>query len=115
MPIFDLSRQFPPADRTLPCMLSRQAERFGDKTLLQIGEHSLSFDQCQDLAARMAGALAGAGIVRGDRVAVICSNRIELIALLLGCGWMGAVRQYRLPWCTITACAVQFGGPPACG
>ena len=91
MPIFDLSRQFPPADRTLPCMLSRQAERFGDKTLLQIGEHSLSFDQCQDLAARLAGALAGAGIVRGDRVAVICSNRIELIALLLGCGWMGAV------------------------
>lgn len=90
-PIFDLARQFLPADRTLPHMLIAQADRFGDKVLVQIGEQELTFSQCRDLAARMAGALAQAGIVQGDRVAAICSNRIELLGLLLGCGWMGAV------------------------
>ncbi len=88
---FELARQFIPADRTLPCMVTRQARQFGDKMLLRIGDHTLSFEQCPDLAARMAGALAEAGIRRGDRVAVICSNRIELLALLLGCGWLGAI------------------------
>jgi tRNA(adenine34) deaminase len=31
------------------------------------------------------------GIERGDRVAAIAGNRIELIELLLGCAWMGAI------------------------
>ncbi len=91
MSAFELARHFAPSERIVPRMLARQAERFGDKTLLQIGENTLSFVQCHDLAARMAGALSEAGIKRGDRVAVICSNRIELLALLLGCGWLGAV------------------------
>jgi crotonobetaine/carnitine-CoA ligase len=88
---FDLARQFAPADRTLPSMVTRQSQQFGDKMLLRIGDHTLTFGQGPDLAARMAGALAAAGIMREDRVAVICSNRIELLALLLGCGWLGAV------------------------
>ncbi len=32
-----------------------------------------------------------AGIKPGDRVAVICSNRIEFLEVVLGCGWLGAV------------------------
>jgi crotonobetaine/carnitine-CoA ligase len=35
--------------------------------------------------------LQAAGIGTGDRVAIICSNRIELLGLLIGCGWLGAV------------------------
>jgi crotonobetaine/carnitine-CoA ligase len=35
--------------------------------------------------------LRAAGVQRGDRVAVMCSNRAEFIETVLGCGWMGAV------------------------
>jgi crotonobetaine/carnitine-CoA ligase len=42
-------------------------------------------------AARIAATLRAAGIGAGDRVAIICSNRMEFLGLLLGCGWLGAV------------------------
>ena len=81
----------PPAERTVPEMLRRQAEKFGGKMLAGIGDFVLSFRDAPDVAARSAGLLAQAGVGPGDRVAVICSNRKELVELFLGCGWLGAV------------------------
>ncbi len=81
----------PPAERTVPEMLRRQAEKFGGKVLVGIGDFVLSFRDAPDVAARSAGLLAKAGVGPGDRVAVICSNRKELVELFLGCGWLGAV------------------------
>ena len=43
------------------------------------------------IVARRAGALRAAGIARGDRVALMCSNRAELLETFLACGWIGAV------------------------
>src|SRR5690606_29776264 len=43
------------------------------------------------LAARAAGRLAAAGVARGDRVAIMCANRLELLELVLGCAWLGAI------------------------
>ena len=34
---------------------------------------------------------AFAGIQHGDRVAIICSNRIEFLEIVLGCAWLGAI------------------------
>ncbi len=82
---------FRPLDRKLPEMLRQQAEQFATKTLVSFEDNSLTFAEALDLARRSAGLLAQAGIGRGDRVAVMCSNRMELVALLLGCGWLGAV------------------------
>jgi len=86
-----LAQAFAPAQRTLPAMLARQAQRHGDKPLASAGDVSWTFAQTAVAAARMAGALRAAGIAAGDRVAIICANRIELIGLLIGCGWLGAV------------------------
>src|SRR5207253_5299283 len=47
-------------------------------------------DTCE-AAARFAGTLRAAGIQPGDRVAVICSNRLEFLEIVLGCAWLGAV------------------------
>src|ERR1700683_445378 len=44
-----------------------------------------------DMAARCGGTLHAAGIGRGDHVAVMCGNRVELLQVYLGCGWIGAV------------------------
>jgi crotonobetaine/carnitine-CoA ligase len=85
------SSLFAPHDRTLPVMLTRQAERFGDKPLVTAGEQTLSFAQARDAAARFAGTLRAAAVKPGDRVALIASNRMEFVEVFLGCAWLGAV------------------------
>jgi crotonobetaine/carnitine-CoA ligase len=86
-----LAQSFGPGARTLPGMLMRQAERHGDRPLVSAGHDAWTYAQTAAAAARVAGTLRAAGIGSGDRVAIICSNRIELLGLLLGCGWLGAV------------------------
>jgi carnitine-CoA ligase len=85
------SRLFGPADRTLPAMLARQAERFPQKSLVTAGGTTWTFAETYDMASRCAGSLSSAGIKPGDRVAIICSNRIEFLEMVLGCAWLGAI------------------------
>jgi crotonobetaine/carnitine-CoA ligase len=87
----DLKAVFPPAMRTVPAMLERQARVHGDRPLFSCGGIRWSFRQTQDVAARTAGLLAAAGVSAGDRVALICGNRAELMQIFLGCAWLGAV------------------------
>jgi crotonobetaine/carnitine-CoA ligase len=86
----DILAAFPPPERTLPAILERQARRYGDRRLFTAGEASWSFADARTIAARFAGTLAAAGIRPGDRVALICGNRPELMQIYLGCGWLGA-------------------------
>src|SRR6266446_4802034 len=85
------SQLFAPADRTLPTMLTRQAERFTQKPLITAGDTMWTYAEACEAAARCAGTLRSAGIQGGDRVAIICSNRIEFLEIVLGCAWLGAV------------------------
>jgi carnitine-CoA ligase len=87
----DLPSRLPPAERTLPRMLRRQAVAYGNRRLVEVGGQTWSFAETLEMAARFGGALRTAGIERGDRVAVICGNRPELLQVYLGCGWIGAV------------------------
>jgi crotonobetaine/carnitine-CoA ligase len=77
--------------QTLPGMLELGAERFGEKSLLRFDSLDRSFVGVRDAVAAAAGTLSEAGIGRGDRVAMMCENRIELLDLMLGCAWLGAV------------------------
>jgi len=79
-----------PAERTLPAMLRRGAERHGDRPLLSFGDATWSHRQLPRLAAARAGALRAAGVGRGDRVALMLTNRIELLEAFLACAWLGA-------------------------
>ncbi|MDW5596328.1 ATP-dependent acyl-CoA ligase [Conexibacter stalactiti] len=84
-------RGLPAVEQTLPRLLDRQAATYGDKPLLRFGELERSFAQVRDAAAVAAGTLAAAGVGRGERVALMCENRIELLDYVLGCAWLGAV------------------------
>lgn len=84
-------RGVPPAQRTLPAMLQRQAALFGGRALLRVAAQRWSHADAARAAAGRAGALAEAGLVRGDRVALMCGNRIEFLETFLGAGWLGAV------------------------
>jgi crotonobetaine/carnitine-CoA ligase len=90
-PALSLPELFPPSDRTLPKMLRRQAERYGDRRLVTIGSVSMTYTDTMAAAAGYAGALAAAGSKPGDRVAIMCGNRPELLLTILGCAWLGAI------------------------
>jgi len=50
-----------------------------------------TFAQALDIAGGMAARLAEAGVRAGDRVAILCGNRPEILETYLGCAWLGAV------------------------
>src|ERR687897_961502 len=58
------------------------------------GERSeISFGQVADRSARLAGALAGRGVGRGDVVMTVVGNRPEWAYAMLACWRIGAVAQ----------------------
>ena len=90
-PGVSLAVSLAPRERTLPVLLQRQAERFADRAFMRIAGGSWSFAEAVTAAAGRAAALRAAGVKAGERVALMCSNRIEFLELFVGCGWMGAV------------------------
>jgi crotonobetaine/carnitine-CoA ligase len=76
---------------TVPGLLRLRARQRGDAPLLRVGGAWSSYRRTEERAARAAAALAARGIGRGDRVAALCGNRVELVELFLGCAWLGAV------------------------
>jgi carnitine-CoA ligase len=86
-----LAGLFAPSERTLPKMLARQAERYAGCRLVTIGGRALTYTDTLATAAGYAGALAGVGVKAGDRVAIMCGNRPEMLLTFLGCAWLGAI------------------------
>jgi carnitine-CoA ligase len=84
-------RGLPLSEQTLPALLERQAVERGDRTFIHAPGGVRTYRQVRDAAAGWAGMLRARGIRAGDRVAAICGNRFELIDLILGCAWMGAI------------------------
>ena len=87
----DIVSAFLPVHRTLPEILHRQAQVYKDRALLIFEDHRISYSEALVIASRSAATLRAAGVVPGDRVALLCSNRVEFMQLYLGCAWSGAV------------------------
>lgn len=76
---------------TIPAMLERRAEESPDRPLQRFGEVRRTVREARDAAAAAGAFLRERGIGPGDRVALISPNRLELLDLILGCGWIGAI------------------------
>ncbi|MFF5303641.1 AMP-binding protein [Streptomyces sp. NPDC013161] len=76
---------------TIPGLLDAAAGEFGERPFLRVGDVARTYAETRTAAATMAGALAERGCRPGDRVAVMADNRIEVVDLILGCAWLGAV------------------------
>ncbi|MCE2396934.1 AMP-binding protein, partial [Candidatus Poribacteria bacterium] len=85
------ARSIPYTSRTLPRILSLQAARHGDKTLIASASRSITYGGAPDIAARSAGRLAAAGVQAGDRVIAFLPNGMDLVELWFGAAWLGAV------------------------
>lgn len=81
--------------------LSRRADLFGDRTaVIETSENArYSYAELDALAERLARKLAGLGVERGDRIALLSRNRIEVLACVfstrrLGCA-LAPLSPYR--------------------
>jgi amino acid adenylation domain-containing protein len=73
----------------LPELLERAAEERPDAPAV-VADTTLTYRELGDLASRVAGWLAGRGVVRGDRVGVCAPKSAEVVAALYGIMRVGA-------------------------
>ena len=52
---------------------------------------TLTYAALEDRCARAAAVLASIGVSRGDRVAILCRNRIEFFEIMFACAKLGAI------------------------
>ncbi|HSB42092.1 MAG TPA: AMP-binding protein [Methylomirabilota bacterium] len=71
----------PPASRTLPDLLEELAARQPDREFVVGGGQRLSYAQTRDGARRLARGLRRLGVARGDRVALVMTNRPEWVLI----------------------------------
>ncbi|MGW1814957.1 AMP-binding protein [Streptomyces sp. NPDC002125] len=76
---------------TIPGLVDAAAADHGERAFLTVDGTRRTYAQTRTAAATTAGALAARGCRPGDRVAALLPNRVELIDLVLGCAWLGAV------------------------
>ncbi len=73
-------------------MLRASVERdFAAVALVEVNGRSLSYGELFERAARVAGGLRGAGVERGDRVAIRLANGIDWVLAFFGIQLLGAV------------------------
>jgi len=77
--------------RTIPEMVRSAGDRFGDAEAVVDGARRLTFAELADRVRRAAGAFAGAGIGKGDRVAVWAPNSADWIIAAFGLLTAGGV------------------------
>ncbi|MFF3729192.1 SDR family NAD(P)-dependent oxidoreductase [Streptomyces sp. NPDC002476] len=69
--------------KPLPELLGNHARHLGDKVCFQDRLTRVTYRELERRTARLAGHLAGLGLARGDRVAVLLGNRVEAVESLL--------------------------------
>ncbi|MBV9290423.1 MAG: acyl-CoA synthetase, partial [Hyphomicrobiales bacterium] len=77
--------------QTLADTLRRSAHRVPDRLALACGATRWTYRELQDVCERLAGGLAGCGVARGDRVAILARNSHGFVALRYALMRLGAV------------------------
>ena len=78
-----------PAD--LNAMLAAALARAPDQEAVVSGETRLTYTELDQHVGRIAAGLRARGVEKGDRVALLLSNRWEFIATMMGCLRLGAI------------------------
>ena len=68
----------------LKLMLEQSAKRYGGKIAVAMGDQRLSYAQLDEASNKVANALAGMGVRKGDRVAMLLSNSPEFVTTYFG-------------------------------
>jgi acyl-CoA synthetase (AMP-forming)/AMP-acid ligase II len=77
---------------SLVAMLRATADRVGDRlAIAEVGGASVTYAELWERSARVAGGLRGAGVERGDRVAIRLGNGLDWVLAFWGAQLAGAV------------------------
>jgi acyl-CoA synthetase (AMP-forming)/AMP-acid ligase II len=76
---------------TLGEFAALQAQRYGEKPLFFSREDIVSYRAFHDRTDRLAGALAALGIGKGDRIAILLGNGLEIVEIYMAAAKCGAV------------------------
>jgi len=79
------------ARSTVASLFGTVATICADHVAVVDGERSVTYRELDERARRLAGVLAARGVGRGDRVAVLSENRLEILELFLAAARLGAV------------------------
>src|SRR5262245_57157314 len=82
---------FPDFTPTLPELLRRAADRFGDKPFLSLEAQRLSFRGAERASAELARALLAHGVGKGTRVGVLMPNGPDFGVAFLAAARIGAL------------------------
>ena len=81
-----------PAGRyTVPAVLDRRAEQFGDRVMMSIAGTPVTFAQMRDRSCAAANVLADLGVQRGETVALFTGTCPEWVYFWLGAARIGAI------------------------
>ncbi|MCY4651564.1 MAG: AMP-binding protein [Dehalococcoidia bacterium] len=72
-------------------LLTRAARRFGSNIAVVDGERTYTYSQLSEHSDRLSSALAGLGVGKGDRVAILAPNCAEFVIAFFGILKAGAV------------------------
>jgi crotonobetaine/carnitine-CoA ligase len=81
----------PDAGFTVPAVLDRRAQQFGDRVMMSIAGTPVTFAQMRDRSRAAANVLAGRGVKRGETVALFTGTCPEWVYFWLGAARLGAV------------------------
>src|SRR3954454_20386884 len=76
---------------TVPAVLDRRADEFGDRMMMSIAGTSVTFAQMRDRSCAAANVLAGLGVEHGQTVALFTGTCPEWVYFWLGAARIGAV------------------------
>ncbi|GAI47406.1 unnamed protein product, partial [marine sediment metagenome] len=65
-------------------MLGQSAKRYAGKTAVAMGEQRLTYAQLDEASNKVANALVGMGVSKGDRVAILLPNSSEFVTIYFG-------------------------------
>lgn len=96
------------AASTVASLVDAQVRQFPERPAVVVGTRSLSYRALSDRASRVAGLLAGRGVTRGSRLAVLAENCSEYLEVVVAAARLGAIvacQNWRLTQREIRACS----------
>jgi len=75
----------------LRLLLETAAKQYREKTAVAMDEHRLSYAQLDEASNKIANALLGMGVKKGDRVAMLLANSPEFAAIYFGVVKIGGI------------------------
>lgn len=90
----------PPFSRTIFELLEEQAATAPDHPVIIIGQETVSYACLAKRAGRLAAGLRSRGLARGDRVGLLCDNRVEWLEVFFAVTALGATLVPFSTWST---------------